>query len=93
MRQWQICTISCGFIANRPKLAIMQVATVVALLMAVPMAFIVVLTQVNGLQDTARGLVPTGLDPVFGTTTFIVLLLVLVMVAFLVISAGMMLGK
>lgn len=71
----------------------MQAATVIALLMAVPMAFIVVLTQVNTLQDTARGLVPTSLDPVFGTTTFLILLLCLAMVAFLVIGAGIMMRR
>lgn len=71
----------------------MQAATVIALLLAVPMAFIVVLTQVNSLQDTARGLVPTALDPVFGTTTFLILLLCIAMVAFLVIGAGIMMGR
>jgi len=71
----------------------MQIATVIALLMALPMAFIVVLTQVNGLQNTARGLVPTALDPVFGTTTFLILLVCIALVAFLVIGAGMMLGR
>ena len=71
----------------------MQVATVIALLFAVPMAFIVVLTQVNALQDTARGLVPVALDPTFGWVTFAILLLCLAMVAFLVIGAGMMMGR
>lgn len=71
----------------------MQAATVVALLVAVPMAFIVVLTQVNSLQDTARGLVPAALDPVFGTTTFLILLLSVTIVGFLVIGAGIMMGR
>ncbi len=68
----------------------MQVATVIGLLVALPMAFIVVLTQVNTLQDTAKGLVPTSIDPVFGTATFLVLLLVITIGGFLVIGAGML---
>lgn len=70
----------------------MQVATVIGLLMALPMAFIVVKTQVDGLQTTAAGLVPTAMDPIFGTATFLILILCLVIVAFLAIGAGMMMG-
>jgi len=49
---------------------------------------VVVLSQVNGLQDSAKGLVPTSIDPVFGATTFVILLLSLFLGAGLVIAAG-----
>jgi len=66
----------------------LQVATALGLLMALPMAFVIVLTQVNGLQDTARSVVPTAIDPVFGTTTFIILILCLVIGTVTVMAAG-----
>tara|TARA_R110000772_G_scaffold114144_2_gene218544 strand:+ start:642 stop:863 length:222 start_codon:yes stop_codon:yes gene_type:complete len=66
----------------------MRVASILGLIIAVPMAFVVVLSQVNGLQDTAKGLVPTSIDPVFGATTFVILLLSLFLGAGLVIAAG-----
>ena len=70
------------------KFAHMRVASVLGLIIAVPMAFVVVLSQVNGLQDTAKGLVPSSIDPVFGTTTFVILLLSLFLGAGLVIAVG-----
>jgi len=66
----------------------MRVASILGLIIAVPMAFVVVLSQVNGLQDSAKGLVPTSIDPVFGATTFVILLLSLFLGAGLVIAAG-----
>jgi hypothetical protein len=70
------------------KSAHMRVASVLGMIIAVPMAFVVVLSQVNGLQDTAKGLVPSTVDPVFGATTFVVLLLSLFLGAGLVIAVG-----
>jgi len=66
----------------------MRIAAVIGLIIALPMAFVVALPQVNGLQDTAKGLVPSAIDPVFGASTFIVLLLSLVIGAGLFIAAG-----
>ena len=57
--------------------AVMRIATVLGMVLALPLAFVVVLTQVNGLQDTSKGLVPTAIDPVFGMSTFAILLLVI----------------
>ena len=70
------------------KFAYMRVASILGLIIAVPMAFVVVLSQVNGLQDSAKGLVPSSIDPVFGATTFVILLLSLFLGAGLVIAAG-----
>ena len=70
------------------KFLCMRVASILGLIIAVPMAFVVVLSQVNGLQDSAKGLVPTSIDPVFGATTFVILLLSLFLGAGLVIAAG-----
>jgi uncharacterized membrane protein (DUF106 family) len=53
------------------------IAAVLGLIIAVPMVFVVALTQVNGLQDQAKGLVPDAIDPIMGVTTFLVLLLVI----------------
>ena len=68
----------------------MRVASLIGLLVALPMAFIVVMTQANGLQNTARGLVPAAIDPVFGPVTWLILILTLVIGAFTVIAAGML---
>ena len=70
----------------------MQVATVIGLLMALPMAFIVVYTQVDALQTTAKTVIPAGMDPIFGTPTIIILILCVIIVAFLAIGAGMLMG-
>lgn len=68
----------------------MRVASLIGLIVALPMAFIVVMTQANGLQNTARGLVPTAIDPVFGPVTWLILIISLVIATFTVIAAGML---
>ena len=87
-----VITLYGATIASFPlyslKFINMRVASILGLIIAVPMAFVVVLSQVNGLQDTAKGLVPTSIDPVFGATTFVILLLSLFLGAGLVIAAG-----
>jgi hypothetical protein len=50
-------------------------AAVIGLIFAVPLVFVVALTSVNSLQDTSKGILPATIDPVFGTATFIILLL------------------
>ncbi len=68
----------------------MRVASLIGLFVALPMAFVVVMTQVNGLQNTARGLVPTAIDPVFGPATWLILIISLLIGTFTVIAAGML---
>lgn len=68
----------------------MRIASMIGLIVALPMAFIIVMTQVNGLQNTARGLVPAAIDPVFGPVTWLVLILSLIIGTFTVIAAGML---
>ena len=51
-------------------------AALLGLVMAIPMVFVVALTQTNALQNTARTLaLPGPIDSIFGPVTFIVLLL------------------
>ena len=57
-----------------------QAAALLGLLIAVPMVFVVALTQVNGLQDTTKGLVPSTLEPLYGTITVAVLIIAVVVV-------------
>ncbi len=66
----------------------MQIASILALVIALPLAFIVVLTQTNTLQDTSKGLVPAAIDPIFGATTFVVLLLTPIIGVGLLLAAG-----
>lgn len=71
-----------------------KAAALIALILALPLTFAVVLTQVNSLQDTSKGLVPAAIDPVFGTTTFIVLLLCIFIGVGLIMAAGaLILGR
>ncbi|KKM08082.1 hypothetical protein LCGC14_1727480 [marine sediment metagenome] len=62
------------------------VAAVLGLIVAVPAAFVVVMTQVNTLQDTSKGIVPSALDGVMGTSTLFMLLLSLIIVFGLIMA-------
>ena len=65
----------------------MRIAAIIGLVMAVPLAFVVIMTQVNTLQDTAKGVVPAAVDPIFGPTTFIILLLTILIGGGLIFAA------
>ncbi len=63
------------------------VATILGLVLAVPAVFVVAMTQVNTLQDTSKGILPSALDGIFGTSTFLVLLLTVVIGVGLIVAA------
>ena len=67
----------------------MRLASLIGLIVALPLSFVVVMTQVNGLQNTARGLVPAAIDPLFGPATWLILIITLVIGTFTVIAAGL----
>lgn len=64
----------------------MRIVALLGLLLAVGVG-VVGMVQISGLQDLSKGTVPASVDSLFGTTTFIWLLLVVAILVMMVTGA------
>ena len=69
-------------------------AAMLGLIIAVPMVFVVAMTQVSSLQNTARTLaLPGPIDSVFGPVTFIILLLTVPIIIGVIFAVMGLMGR